>query len=92
MNISIDKGIKYLSDNIVNSCGLYIILWLIYYLQGFAYSKGGAISKCSLALILAITLYTSFKYFIVYHGNDYSKKVAVIVVDVLDLWGISYAF
>lgn len=80
MNISIDKGIKYLSDNIVNSCGLYIILWLIYYLQGFAYSKGGVISKCSLALILAITLYTSFKYFIVYHGNDYSKKLLLLLL------------
>lgn len=44
----------------LNTCNLYILLWVLYSLQGTLYASGSIISQGILAILLAISLYYFF--------------------------------
>lgn len=44
-----------------NSCSLYILLWILYLLQGVLYEGGSIISQALLAIILLISVFFFFK-------------------------------
>ena len=71
-----------------NICNLYIILWCLYYLQGIAYTSGGAISQMLLLAIMLISGYYFVKVNFQYKLPTFLKVLNVFIL-VMSVYGIA---
>ena len=71
-----------------NICNLYIIIWCLYYLQGIAYTRGGAISQMLLLIIMLISGYYFIKVNVQYKLPTFLKVLNVFII-VMSVYGVA---
>ena len=56
------------NKNLITPCNIYILLWLIYNMQGILYPSGGIVSVSVLAILLVWSMYNAAQ------ANRYAPK------------------
>lgn len=64
----------------LNRCDWYIIVWVLYYLQGVLFSSGGAISTGLLGINLLISIWCAIKVWQMPHHPPYIKGLNLLVL------------
>ena len=64
----------------LNRCDLFIIVWVLYYLQGVLYSSGGAISTGLLGINLLVSIYCAIKIWQMPNNPPYIKGLNLLVL------------
>ena len=64
----------------LNRCAWFIIVWVLYYLQGVLYSSGGAISTGLLGINLLISIYCAIKIWQMPNHPPYIKGLNLLVL------------
>lgn len=64
----------------LNRCDWFIIVWVVYYLQGVLYSSGGAISTGLLGINLLISIWCAIKVWQMPHHPPYIKGLNLLVL------------
>ena len=64
----------------LNRCDWFIIVWVLYYLQGVLYSSGGAISTGLLGINLLISIYCAIKIWQMPNNPPYIKGLNLLVL------------
>lgn len=80
---------KNLLEAINNRCGFYIMAWILYYLQGIVYPRGGIISKFALIFFMLTSFYTTFKLVKTSKLNGYIKNLWLLLL-MFTFYGIVY--
>lgn len=64
----------------LNRCDWFIIVWVLYYLQGVLYSSGGAISTGLLGINLLVSIYCAIKIWQMPNNPPYIKGLNLLVL------------
>lgn len=64
----------------LNRCDWYIIVWVLYYLQGVLYSSGGAVSTGLLGINLLVSIHCAIKIWQMPHHPPYIKGLNLLVL------------
>ncbi len=64
----------------LNRCDWFIIVWVVYYLQGVLYSSGGAISTGLLGINLLVSIYCAIKIWQMPNNPPYIKGLNLLVL------------
>lgn len=64
----------------LNRCDWFIIVWVLYYLQGVLYSSGGAISTGLLSINLLVSIYCAIKIWQMPNNPPYIKGLNILVL------------
>lgn len=64
----------------LNRCDWFIIVWVLYYLQGVLYSSGGAISTGLLGINLLVSIYCAIKIWKMPNNPPYIKGLNILVL------------
>lgn len=64
----------------LNRCDWFIIVWVLYYLQGVLYSSGGAISTGLLGINLLVSIYCAIKIWQIPNNPPYIKGLNILVL------------
>lgn len=64
----------------LNRCDWFIIVWVLYYLQGVLYSSGGAISTGLLGINLLVSIYCAIKIWQMPNNPPYIKGLNILVL------------
>lgn len=64
----------------LNRCDWFIIVWVLYYLQGVLYSTGGAISTGLLGVNLLVSIYCAIKIWQMPNNPPYIKGLNILVL------------
>lgn len=73
----------------LNTCNLYILLWVLYSLQGTLYASGSIISQGILAILLAVSLYYFFVVNFTMKTPSAIKALNIFIV-MLTLYGLLF--
>ena len=73
----------------LNRCDWFIIVWVLYYLQGVLYSSGGAISTGLLGINLLVSIYCAIKVLQMQYNPPYIKGLNILVV-MFSIYGFSH--
>ena len=71
----------------LNTCNLYILLWVLYSLQGTLYASGSIISQMILLLLLLISGYYFFKINLEYDNPSFIK-ILNFFIGIMTIYGI----
>lgn len=64
----------------LNRCDWFIIVWVLYYLQGVLYSTGGAISTGLLGINLLVSIWCAIKVWQMPHNPPYIKGLNLLLI------------
>ena len=73
----------------LNRCDWFIIVWVLYYLQGVLYSSGGAISTGLLGINLLVSIYCAIKIWQIPNHPPYIKGLNLLVV-MFSIYGFAH--
>lgn len=73
----------------LNKCDWYLVLWIVYYLQGIAYSEGGMISTAILGILILISINYALKVIQQKKKPLYFKGLNLLVV-MFTIYGTYY--
>lgn len=73
----------------LNRCDWFIIVWVLYYLQGVLYSSGGAISTGLLGINLLVSIYCAIKIWQMPNNPPYIKGLNLLVV-MFSIYGFAH--
>lgn len=77
------------NHRIINWCNIYILLWIVYYLQGVFYVSGGFFSRTILIVFLAVSFYFLIKANLQYRIPRFLKALNVFII-VTSIYGVLY--
>ena len=73
----------------LNRCDWFIIVWVLYYLQGVLYSSGGAISTGLLGINLLVSIYCAIKIWQMPNNPPYIKGLNLLVL-MFSIYGFAF--
>ena len=73
----------------LNRCDWFIIVWVLYYLQGVLYSSGGAISTGLLGINLLVSIYCAIKVWRMPNHPPYIKGLNLLVL-MFSIYGFAH--
>lgn len=73
----------------LNRCDWFIIVWVLYYLQGVFYSSGGAISTGLLGINLLVSIYCAIKIWLMPNHPPYIKGLNLLVL-IFSIYGFAH--
>lgn len=73
----------------LNRCDWFIIVWVLYYLQGVLYSSGGAISTGLLGINLLVSIYCALKIWQMPNHPPYIKGLNLLVL-MFSIYGFAH--